>query len=168
MIDDRIKLNNHNGIDIFVNSHGQFFAEVSGVGLHDATMDRLVLRIEEAMKSEAKAIKLELPCYAYTQDEDTYGVMNLTLVGLNRNDQTLKWKEPCDKQVVFALPATADNLSLLRELANARETAERIEKHIKDRKITPGRYGGRISPSEYGQYMAGLQHKYSEALAASK
>lgn len=157
----------HNGIEVTVDSGGDFTAEVNGVFLRSPTWASLRLKIEAESKSNATAAKLHLECVVLLGDQDSgdFDVRSMILVGLNRNDSTFRWQDSTKKPVIYALPDSPENTRLLEQLAVAKSTVRDIELAIHDRIIHETRWGGRIEPTAYGQQLKDLQQRYDLAAA---
>lgn len=156
----------YNGIHVIVEENGDFCAEVGGMFLREAAWERLRVRIEQESKAEAKATWVELECVALISDEEeTYRVELLTMVGLNRKDSTFKWEEKIDnRKVRVVLPRTDQNVKLLEQLAIAKSTVRDIEQGIKPHTLEQLRWGGRIEATKYDEELKNLKRRYDFAL----
>jgi hypothetical protein len=113
-----IAFQKYNGIDVQVDEYGSFSANVGGNFLREQTYDRLKARIEEELKADTKAAKLSLECYAYCFYEETgYSVAAVTLIGMNRNDSSLRFKGHDGKGILYVVPRTDANKITLTDLA---------------------------------------------------
>lgn len=161
----------YNGIDVVVEENGDFCVEVNGIFLRDGVWARLQSRIEQEKKAEAKALKLELDCLILIGDPNSgdYSTDRLTMVGLNRKDHTFKWSEQiANSRIVYVLPYTQKNASLLEQLATAKSTVHVIEQAIKKRILQQKRWGGKIEASKYNDELGNLKDRYQAALEGSK
>lgn len=162
-----IQFSDYNGVAISVDSDGTFCAELDGVFLRKPTFEQLKQTIETERKATAKSIKLALTCYGLVVGAcGKFTVQPLTLEGLNRNDASLKWRERDDKGVSFAVPANEENLRLLRDYADAKNQANRLDSILKDRRLMSFRFSMRIQASEYAKWVHTLQTHYKNALDA--
>jgi hypothetical protein len=163
-----LELCEHNGIAITVNpSDGSFSAEVNGCWLRQPTLERLKGLIEENLKVEVKAKKLNLPCVCYfcdDPDSGSYAVELGVIVGLNRKDGALRWRSGDGKGLQFALPDTSENRVLLADLAACENERRRILRIVKPRKLENSRWGSRIEPSAYARQLEMLESRYSAAI----
>lgn len=168
---NKLPWKNYNGIAVSVEDSGDFCAEVNGVFIRQPCWEYLRVRIEQEKKADAKALKLELDCIVLIGDEETgeYSVKQLNLVGLNRSNATYKWGEVVNhKFIIYVLPNTVKNVTLLEQLAVAKSTVRDIEGAIKERTLRENRWGSRIEPSNYNAELLLLQKRYNIALEVDK
>jgi hypothetical protein len=163
----------YSGIDVSIDTNGQFHVEIEGIHMREPSWERLRLRIEDELKSHAKATKLNLNCVALVSpagvDDGECSVERLTLIGLSRTDSSFRFKEKGVAQYVIqtVLPASDINERLLNTLATATNTARSVRAEIKDRQVAAIRWAGRIESSKYNEACMNLATRFATACKAS-
>ena len=152
------------GIAIFIDEDGYFSAKVEDIEFREPRLEGLRLKIDHALKPEARKVKMALPVLILDSEREKFVETKLT--GASRNNRELQFDPPLSgrfsRHNTHVIADTPENRKRLSAMIAANKAWNAADEAIKKRKIEVHGYG-RIEIEQYPGVAKDLtdQHKKS-------